>query len=208
MFTLLKSTFALALVLLPCAVSAQVMGARVTVGGGMDAVLYDGSKYVPGYVGQLGLDWRVGSRGALRLGLMRYQQNRTDSDAFVGGCSAECVGTRNYGLTGLTFDGTFDLSKGRLRPYLLSGVGLYRNTVTTGSNYSCTYEGFMATTCTYTGQTQEFGTTTLAGGLHSGLGLSVPMRNLTLFTEGRIAIVATDGRNPRGLIPIVFGLKF
>lgn len=212
MSTFLKSAFALALVV-PCTVSSQVLGGRVTASGGMDAVIFDGSKYVPGYVAQIGLDWPVGQRGAFRLGLMHYQQNRTDNREFMGGCSAQCVESRNYGLTGLTFDGTFDLTKGRFRPYVLSGVGLYRTGMTTTNNFSCMYDGFITSTCSYTGNEQSFRSSGWTAGLHSGLGLSMPFRKVTLFTEGRIAIVGAtqqmmgDG-SVRALIPITFGAKF
>ena len=198
--------------LVPALASAQALRPQISLGGGMDAILYDGSTYVPSYVGQAGLEWRVGTRGALRLGLMHYQQNRERNGPVVAGCTAECDSWTRFGSTGFTFDGTFDLARGRYRPYLLSGVGMYRSSTTNGANFECiasdpTVNPF-SRTCSYTGVRREFQRSTWAGGLHSGLGFSATFGKVALFTEGRIMILGTDGTRARGMFPVIFGVKF
>ncbi len=207
----LLCALALAFVL-PCPAWAQVLGARVTAAGGMDAVLYDGSTYTPSYVGQLGLEWRKSqSRGAFRLGVQHYQQNQRWGSEYLGNCGAQCSRSENYGVTGFTFDGTFDLSRGRIRPYVLSGIGIYRSSTTNRANYQCPGPRgpFGALSCTYTpDQTSEYSFATWAPGWHSGLGLSASLGRTTLFTELRVMMLGTDGRQARGMVPLTFGVKF
>jgi len=203
----LAGSLALSL-LFPCSASAQLLGSRVTAAGGMDAVLYDGPKYVPGYVGQLGLEWRPGtSRGAFRLGLMHYQQNRNNRIDFYSPCTGpsdiECTEIREYGATGLSADGSFDLGKGRIRPYLLSGVGAFRSTMNSRVNYRCT--GL----CFDIGYpSHAYSRRAWSGSMHSGFGLSANAGRTTLFTEFRVMLLATDGSRSRGMMPVIFGVKF
>lgn len=200
--------FALAL---PCSASAQLLGARVTVAGGTEGIP-GGSSNTPPFIGQLGLEWRKpGARGALRLGLMHYQRNEqwgAFSSSLFPGCTAQCGSWNRLGLTGLTFDGTFDLSRGKVRPYVLSGVGTYRVNSIRGANYQCSFSGSVINSCSH-GASTEDRITELSFGMHSGFGISANVRKVSLFTEFRLMMLGPGGYGySRSMGPLTFGVKF
>ena len=193
---------------LPCSASAQILGGRITAAGGTEGIL-DGSSHIPAYIGQLGIEWRQpGSRGALRLGLMHYQLNERFSSMNFAGCTVECATWNRFGLTGLTFDGSFDLTRSKLRPYLLSGVGAYRANSVRGANYQCT--GSPGPISCTSGAETERRLTEWTFGMHAGFGLSANVGKVSLFSELRVLMLATDGngRYSRGMVPLTFGVKF
>jgi hypothetical protein len=192
---------------LPASASAQILGARVTAAGGIDAILKDGSTYVPTYVGQMGLEWRQpDARGALRLGLMHYRQNRDyDMSQLQYGCTSACRDIDRFRLTGITFDGSFDLTRTRFRPYLVSGLGVYRRSRSSIRNYQC--DGSVTPPCA-AGPATEYRKLSNTAALHSGLGFASTFNRVTVFTELRVMLLADGQSGYQGMVPLTLGVKF
>ena len=160
--------------------------------------------------GLFGVDWqRPGSRFALRLdgGYFRSE------DRFDGGvilragesCAvALCLQSRLTELVGVSFDGKIDLTTSRFRPYIMSGVGMFRVIRTDEANIQC-----QEFTCVFTpGEFSpvRFGTGSFS--LHAGFGFSYRVGGAQLFTETRVLTLTNRSTlaNPRA--PLTFGVRF
>lgn len=152
---------------------------------------------------QLGREWRApGSRLGLQL---------------TADFSGESAGDRplNYSIVGeplrtasstsrrlaINFGTAYSLTRGRLQPYLLGGVTVehiwMRNHV----------QG----TGTLPAESYDWGGTQTGAGVHGGLGLSLRLRGITLFSEVRATTALVGGGGSfarRPAIPFTLGFRF
>jgi hypothetical protein len=159
----------------------------------------------------VGADWqKPGSRLSARLDLMysrRSQNYAAGYTAFDEVClTSYCVASTLTQTVGGSLDGRFDLAKGRLRPYLFSGVGLYRTFTDTRSNTSCENR-FQ---CTMTpGQLNTNRRFDWSMGLHTGAGLSWrAIGNTQLFFEARLQSSLNQTSYVGSHTPLTFGIRF
>jgi hypothetical protein len=149
--------------------------------------------FVPGLRrGELSLEagyTRRVSRLGLRLGLGYYERTseygptstRDGTFAFPHVLSESRTIAANL-------DVTYDLTRTRIRPYVVGGVGLYQSRVSTS------YDGSPR------GTFSAFG-----GALKPGLGLRFPLRNTQAFTELRFHMFPGHSRV---VLPLTFGIQF
>ena len=180
---------------------------RLGVGGTRGALSSSGDLLQP--IGLLGMHWSR-SRSALsgRLELTYEEESSTNRTAGGFDC-AGCASQSGHRLTGLQISGQLDLARGTLRPYLLSGVGIYRSASRYRVNFTCTDGADPWPTCAPDDAWRSFGTAREAVlGLHSGAGLSVTVGRATIFAEGRLLLLSRGmlGRGSR--IPLLLGVRF
>jgi hypothetical protein len=117
---------------LPTVTSAQASDSsrssvRVRVAGGVDLGI--GDSYLAGRsgVGMLGLEWlHPRAPFSARLDLS-YLRDSRDFGEGLGTCEWPCRYADRYEMLGLSLDGRYTfLSRSPIRPFLLSGFGLYR----------------------------------------------------------------------------------
>jgi hypothetical protein len=156
----------------------------------------------------IGADWqKPGSRLSARFDLTyarrsrNYAAGRTGDD--VSCLTNYCINSILTQAAGASFDGRFDLTKGRLRPYLFSGLGLYRTFNDTRSNADC---GDFTFQCTMTpGQFHDNRNADWSVGLHSGAGLSWRAGGTQLFFETRLQSWVNGSTRTDSKTPLTFG---
>jgi hypothetical protein len=176
---------------------------RVRVAGGTDLGFGDTWLHGRSALGAIGLEWmhrRAPFSARLDLSYFRRAQ---DGGALF--CTTEaCVYERRYETLGLSLDGRYTFfSQAPVRPYLLSGFGLYvaRSTLTT--NFAC--EQF---SCSPSPDARATNTERTVGvGLHSGFGIAVPFRRSELSLELRLLKLSTRWGDPYTL-PVILGIRF
>ena len=191
---------------LPAVATAQApdssrSSVRVRVAGGVDLGI--GDSYLAGRsgVGMLGLEWlHPRAPFSARLDLSYLRDSR---DYDVAGCEGPCRYADRYELLGLSLDGRYTfLSRSPVRPYLLSGFGLYRSTTTVTANFTCDL-----TTCVGSPGPTTFSNSSLGLGLHAGFGVAVPIRRSELSLELRFQHLTSGIRNGYR-VPVLLGIRF
>ena len=122
-------------------------------------------------------------------------------------CDGICRKSLTTQLAGISLDGRFDLTTTRLRPYVVSGVTLNRAVRDDESNFQCQNDAFV---CARTpGEFHVPRNTTLAFGLHTGVGLSFQVGRSQLFTEFQVQTLTGayfgDGKSYK---PMTLGIRF
>lgn len=179
---------------------------RVRVAGGMDLGI--GDTYLGGgnALGVIGLEW-LHRRAPFSARLdFSYFRSRETERTFADSCVPDCFFRSRTDLFGLSLDGryTFFATRSVLRPYLVSGFGMYlaRTTTTTNYNYDCT-----ALCVVDAGPTRIYRDPRLGLGLHSGFGLALPIRGAEVSLELRYRQL-TSGYVYPNAVPILLGIRF
>jgi hypothetical protein len=210
-FPLLAAT-SLAALVLPAVVSAQAPDSargsvRVRMAAGVDGRVYHGSQRTPAIFGLVGLEWLAPRAPfSARLDVSYFRRSNDHGDPVARGCVEFCRYADRLEVLGLSLDGRYTFfARSAVRPYLLSGFGLYRTVNTVTANYTCT-----DFSCTPTpDQKSTFSMSSIGLGLHSGIGLAVPIRRSELSLEARFHLQQLgSGFQNRYTIPIVLGIRF
>jgi hypothetical protein len=207
--SLLAAT-SLAASVVPTGASAQAADSakgsvRVRVAAGVDLRLYRGSQATPPIFGLVGLEWLAPRAPfSARLDVSYFRRSNDYRFQGVPGCVELCAGAQRFEMLGLSLDGRYTFfARSAVRPYLLSGFGLYRTVNTVTANYTCA-----EFSCTPTpDQRSTFTTSSIGLGLHSGIGLAVPIRRSELSLEFRFQQLSSGLRQGYTL-PIVLGIRF
>ena len=204
--------FTALLVAVPSIRAQEVTPPRPFVSAGMDMVLFDGSTFTPSIFGMGGFAWQNSkSRAGLRLYATFNHESQTNHDWFQYGCSDQCRSETRVNSLGLGVDGTFDLTTGRVRPYLLSGASLMYTRSSYRRNYACT-SGPSAPDCAVVaggGPTYRFGGPGV--GLHAGAGLAFRTGSRTITLESRMEMRIRGDNGPdtrQAALPLVLGIRF
>jgi len=165
-------------------------------GGGLDAAYL--LRYPPwlGYGRNAGLSLQTGyawqfSRLGLRLGVAYYDRHReyNFTNYPPGYTGPTTLWSSRSSTVGASLDLTYDLTRARVRPYLIGGLGLYRSSTT----YSDTTR-------------PKSHVTELGGALFYGAGLRLPIGKAEAFLEARFHHLG--GGSSGVLLPLTFGLRF
>ena len=166
-----------------------------------------GDSYLSGSsgVGIVGLEWLTRrSPFSARLDLSYLRRAKDFGDPVAGGCTEFCRIAERYEMLGVSLDGRYTFfSRAPVRPYLLSGFGVYftKNAVT--ANFTCEQSScYVAPDGRGTYVERSAGV-----GLHSGFGLAVPVRRSELSLEFRFQDL-TSGRGYGYTLPVVLGIRF
>jgi hypothetical protein len=195
---------------LPAVVSAQApdsskSSVRFRFAGGVDLGIGDSFLSGRSALGLVGLEWLHGRAPfSARLDLSYFRDAQDYDQAGLGGCERICRYADRYEMLGLSLDGRYTFFSARaVRPYLLSGFGLYRSARTGTANFTCEL-----TTCVSTpGARSTFTTSSFGLGLHGGLGLAVPIRRSEISLELRFQQL-TSGFRYGHTVPILLGVRF
>jgi hypothetical protein len=107
-------------------------------------------------------------------------------------------------IVGISLDGRYAFfARSPVRPYLLSGFGLYQTTSTVTANYVCADFSCQSAP----GGRATFREGAFDVGLHSGVGLAFPLRRSELSLEVRF-LQLMEGQPHGYTFPVVFGLRF
>jgi hypothetical protein len=180
---------------------------RITAAGGLDLFSFDGSGFKAGYFGQLGLEWqKPDSKLGVRLHFTGFRRNLLTSYAGgVGTCVEGCWMSSHRSLYGVGVDVKYDLTKGRVRPYLFTGAGLYLQQYRREGNI---------TRCDVLSPAQPcapiaFSSTALDHALSSGFGVTYRLRGVELFSELRYFTFLSRGAGGNTLgAPLSIGIRF
>jgi hypothetical protein len=178
---------------------------RVRVAAGTDLGI--GDSYLAGgsALGVLGLEWRHRRAPfSARLDLSYFRRADDYGEQVAQWCTGYCVFADRQERLGLSIDGRYTfLSRAPIRPYLLSGFGLYATKHTITSNATC--RDFR---CTVEPDGRDTRAERSVGlGLHAGIGLAVPFRTSELSLELRVLQMSSGWRNPYTL-PVILGIRF
>jgi hypothetical protein len=176
---------------------------RVRVAGGVDLGIADSYLAGRSAIGMLGLEWlHPKAPFSARLDLS-YLRDSRDYGEGLASCEWPCRYAERHDMLGLSLDGRYTfLSRSPVRPYLLSGFGLYRSTSSVIANYSCDL-----TTCVGRPERATFSNSSLGLGLHAGFGVAVPIRRTELSLEFRFQQL-TSGIRYGHTVPILVGIRF
>ena len=200
---------------LPAIMSAQAPDSsrgsvRVRVAGGID--LGVGDTYLAGgnALGILGLEW-LHRRAPLAARLeFSYFAGREFSSAPPAPCDPECFLRRRSDQVGITLDGRYTFfARSPVRPFLVSGLGVYRTMTATTTNYAfdCTTTVPEPGCYLAAGPTRRSTYPSLGLGLHSGFGFAVPVRSSELSLEFRFRQMTSGPPSPWA-VPILVGIRF
>jgi hypothetical protein len=194
--------------LVPAAAGAQATdssrrsGFHPRIAAGVDAMLYDGSQRVPSLYGVAGLEWlHPHAPFSARFDLTYFRRDRELPDRECGGY---CVYASRYAVTGLAVDGRYTFrQRAAVRPYLVSGFGLYRSTQASITNFVC-----RDSTCTTSPDGRDTQRVTTTGlGLDAGFGFAFPIRRSELTLEFLFRQQAA-GYRQGATMPITLGVRF
>lgn len=204
--------FAALLVLVKAARAQEITQRRPFAAAGMDMVLFEGDTFTPSIFGMGGLAWQhPTSRNGRRVYATFNHRSRTNDDGFLFGCEGQCRSETRSISGGLGLESTIDLTRGRIRPYLLSGASLFRTWSSVRRNYVCN-DGGGAPNCAIVaggGPTYRFSGAGL--GLHAGGGFAIRWGSRTLTLESRFEIrtIGDGGPNSeQAALPLLLGIRF
>ena len=202
--------FAALLVAIP-SIRAQQIARRPFAAAGMDMVLFDGSTFTPSVFGMAGFAWQnPNSRGGLRAYATFNHKSRTNSDWYQYGCDDRCESEHRDNSLGLALDGTFDLTKGRIRPYLLSGGSIFRHWNSYRANYACNSGSGTPDCAVVAGGGPTYRRSDFAVGLHGGAGFAINAgsRTITLESRFQVRFDETSGPYAQAALPLLLGIRF
>ncbi|HEV8265076.1 MAG TPA: hypothetical protein VGQ06_09000 [Gemmatimonadales bacterium] len=174
----------------PADTTPHSSGPRFYVAGGFELgrLIRFPSSYAGGYGPSLGLSLQGGyirqfDRLGLRLGVAYYEREREYRSSFPDFSLMSDSRT-----VAANVDLTYDLTRSRVRPYVIGGLTFYRASV------SSRYDN--GTRVDY----HPFG-----GALTPGVGLRFPLRNAEAFTEARFHLFSGHSEV---ILPFTFGIRF
>jgi hypothetical protein len=181
---------------------------HVGIAVGVDADLYGRGRSTLGYYAQGGLEWRQRAGGlGLRADLVYFQ--RSENYPGRGYCFTACTRSSRLDQLGIAASATYAfLRRLPVRPYLLTGVGLYG--ARTRQSLSVPVAGCGPfDVC----DTRPLGTATGRAyglGVHAGGGLALDVGRVHLFTETRYHLIDWGSPGLYGGLrqPILVGLRF
>jgi len=182
--------------------SAKRGGLHARLAGGVDAMLYDGSQRVPSVFGLVGVEWlHPRAPFSARFDLSYFRRDRDFGDRECGGY---CVYADRYAVAGVSLDGRYTFfHRAPMRPYLVSGFGLYRSTLAWTANVVCADN-----TCTATpGQRSTIRDASLGLGLHAGFGFAFAIRRSELTLEFLFREHTASFRQGHNM-PVTLGIRF
>jgi opacity protein-like surface antigen len=165
---------------------------RFYFAGGVELVRFLPNAYGESFSPALGLSLQAGAarqfgRVGLRLGLAYSERERQHGPYSFGGFS-EPFSVSDTRAIAVNADLTYDLTRSRIRPYLVGGLSMYRASVS--HHYS---DGTTARDTRY------------GVALVPGVGLRIPLRNAEAFTEARFHLFSGDSHV---VLPLTFGIRF
>lgn len=173
-------------------------GASVGAGSGRGDVLQP--------LGMLGVHWAWPS--ARISGRVELTHEEESTRRFAAAC-VECASESTNRLTGVQLSGQLDLLRGPLRPYLVSGLGIFSSSSRFRMNFSCTEHPVGFPECVVDPQWRSFGTArNTVLGLHSGAGISLSLGRATIFGEGRYLLLSDGTMARRSRLPLLIGVRF
>ena len=203
--------YAAALLAVPAVEAQRVTHRRPFAAAGMDMVLFDGDTFTPSVFGMAGFAWQNPlGRGGLRAYATFNHRSRTSSSQFLYGCDARCESERRDNSLGLALDGTLDLTRGRIRPYLLSGASIFRSWNSYRQNYACTSGPGTPDCAVVAGGGPTYRQADFGVGLHGGAGFAFNAGSRTITLESRLQVRFDDNGGPyaRAALPLLFGIRF
>lgn len=179
---------------------------RVILAGGVDAAHNDRGGYPTQLALHLGYQLRGGAlRGGPRLGV-RLGLDVTGSEIEAPSGTLPFASRRSR-AAGLLVLGSYALTRGPVRPYLLGGAGMYMlRAATTYRYYAVTASGAREPDRTERVSDGGFG-------LSAGAGLAAPIGGVVVFGEARATLLPgsalSDTPGVRGTqLPLVLGVRF
>ena len=207
-----RSAFAAALCvaasLVPAAAGAQTVdstrrsGFRPRIAAGIDAMLYDDSQRVPSVHGVVGVEW-LGPRSpfSARFDLSYF---RRDREFEWRNCEGACRFDDRYTVVGLSAAGRYAFRSGAaVRPYVVSGFGVYGATTASSANFVCV--DFRCAPAP--GQSETDRRTSIGLGFDAGFGFGFPIggREFTLeFLLRQHGAAIRQGYT----MPVTLGIRF
>lgn len=178
--------------------AAQDHVPRVVVAGGLEAHSFDGGRFAPGYVGQLGLEYPLRRALAVRVSLSALLRNQTFTTAACG--PALCTDPSGFGTSRVTAGAGEAMLVGRVHDRgvqvsVLAGVGVYRM-VSRLSTYDAATAGW-----------RTINDQQLSPALTGGVALALPLGGVTPFVELR-AVALAHGAGMSNLVPVQVGVRF
>jgi hypothetical protein len=182
--------------------SAKRGGLRPRLAAGVDAMLYDDTQRIPSLYAITGFEWvhpRAPFSARFDVSYFRRDFERERLD-----CTDFCVYGSRSAAVGISADGRYTfLSRAPMRPYLVSGFGLYHTTTASTLNMECTQFACMAGA---TGR-RTFRNRDVGPGLHAGFGFAFPIRRSELTLEFLYRQHMVDFGRYRTM-PITLGIRF
>jgi hypothetical protein len=161
-------------------------------------------------LGILGLEW-LHRRAPFSTRLdFSYFRGREIGRTYATSCTPDCFFREREELFGLSLDGRYTFfARSAVRPYLVSGLGMYvtRTTTTTNYTYDCGIQSPEPGCFIVAGPTGTFADRRLGVGLHSGFGFAFPIRSSELSLELRYRQL-TSGLRHSHAVPILLGIRF
>jgi hypothetical protein len=109
-------------------------------------------------------------------------------------------------VAGGSVEARLDLATGRLRPYLVSGVGLYQSIAKSHITARCDVQFQCAST---PGEFHWMRSQSLVPGLEAGLGASLRVGSVDVFTEALVRSLRRDGSSGESwFTPLTIGVRF
>jgi hypothetical protein len=207
-FALIAAAAGIAASLVPGSTAAQVpdssrrSGFRPRVAAGVDAMLYDGPQRVPSVYGVAGLEWlHPRAPFSARFDLSYF---RRDRDFGERNCDSFCIYDQRDAVVGASIDGRYTfLSRASVRPYLVSGFGLYHSSWASTANVSCA-----DLSCVPVPEGRAtFRERSLGLGMHGGFGFAFPIRRSELTLEFIIR-QRVSGTRYGYTMPVTLGIRF
>jgi hypothetical protein len=113
--------------------------------------------------------------------------------------------TSHTAVLGLSADGKYELLRGRVRPYVASGLGVYHSSTHLTREHACVG----GPSCTFvTDDAYTVGGASTVLGLHAAGGVAFALRRTQIFSELRVQSDVRGYGAPSHLFPVVIGLRF
>jgi hypothetical protein len=184
-------------------------GFRPRLAAGMDAMLFDGPRQIPALYGVVGVEWlhpRAPFSARFDLSYFRRDRDFGDSNCWWVSDAAPslCRYDDRYAVIGASVDGRYTfLPRASMRPYLVSGFGLYRSTLAWTSGLMCAdFRCAPAPDGRATSRVSSVGV-----GMHGGFGFAFPIRRSELTLEFVLRQQVSDIRQGYTM-PVTVGIRF
>lgn len=201
------------LVAADAAVAQSALVPRPMIAAGPLSNVSDALPLPTGAFWMVGAEWEQrGGRPAWRLAVegWRRESDTPAYGAFQFGCDDRCRQRSRAAVVGLSFDGKYEIGRRRVRPYVASGVGMYRVRSAIALDFTCRGpESDNPLTCSHDPSgAQSASGTSFDVALHAALGTSVGVGRARVFGEMRLHSDPRDSGARRNLLPFLLGVRF